>query len=249
MIVRWALAAVVACSGAWAWADEVVGEETVVSEPVPAKSQQTAHSVVSVVDGDTVRLRIDGDTVIVRLLGVDTPELGLEGRSAEPYGQQATMFLTNLLMGESVYVQHDPGQPSRDVYGRPLVYLFRAPEGLFVNLEVVRQGYGRAYIERPLQHGDLLGFYERRARASRKGIWLGWVDTTTTVGPRTGSSRGPRPDGGSIRRPQSTDRVYVTDSGDKFHRPSCQHLSKSSIRTTRGEAVARQYQPCDTCKP
>ncbi len=43
--------------------------------------------------------------------------------------------------------------------------------------------------------------------------------------------------------------VYVTKSGTKYHRESCTHLSKSKIQKTLTEAKAAGYGPCKTCKP
>ena len=51
--------------------------------------------------------------------------------------------------------------------------MFRAPDGLFVNLEIVRQGYGHAYVKYPFEHMELFRHYESRARRSGKGLWSG----------------------------------------------------------------------------
>lgn len=42
--------------------------------------------------------------------------------------------------------------------------------------------------------------------------------------------------------------VYVTKSGAKYHRSSCQFLSKSKISISLAAAKAR-YGPCSVCKP
>ena len=60
------------------------------------------------------------------------------------FGKEATAFTRNLLLGELVYLRFDGDRTEK--YGRLLAYLYRAPDGLFVNLEVVRQGYGRVYF-------------------------------------------------------------------------------------------------------
>ena len=43
--------------------------------------------------------------------------------------------------------------------------------------------------------------------------------------------------------------VYVTKTGEKYHRSSCRYLSRSKIKTTLGEAKRRGYTPCKVCKP
>ena len=46
----------------------------------------------------------------------------------------------------------------------------------------------------------------------------------------------------------STETVYVTKSGTKYHKAGCQSLSNSSIPMNRTEA-AQKYGPCGICKP
>ena len=43
--------------------------------------------------------------------------------------------------------------------------------------------------------------------------------------------------------------VYITETGSKYHRSSCRHLSKSKIETTLSRAKANGYEPCGTCNP
>jgi hypothetical protein len=42
--------------------------------------------------------------------------------------------------------------------------LYRAPDGLFVNLEIVHQGYGRALTVFPFKYMELFRRHERAAR-------------------------------------------------------------------------------------
>ena len=43
--------------------------------------------------------------------------------------------------------------------------------------------------------------------------------------------------------------VYVTKTGEKYHRETCRYLSKSKIKTTLGEAKREGYTACKVCKP
>ena len=108
----------------------------------PDFSQLTALPVVRVVDGDTI---IVGNGIKVRLIGVDTPETVHPSKPVERYGKEASRFTDNLLKGEKVYLVSDPGGDKIDKYGRTLAHVYRAPDGLFVNAEIIRQGYGHAY--------------------------------------------------------------------------------------------------------
>ena len=44
------------------------------------------------------------------------------------------------------------------------------------------------------------------------------------------------------------EKVFVTKTGEKYHRESCRSLSKSKIEISLKEAVPR-YGPCKNCQP
>ncbi|MBM3327267.1 MAG: thermonuclease [Calditrichaeota bacterium] len=138
----------------------------------PIFKGKTAVSVARVVDGDTVILLLEGKEHRVRLLGVDTPESVKPDTPPEPGGVEAGRFLKNLLNGEKVYVEYEAaGKASKDRYGRDLAYLYRAPDGLFVNQEIVRQGYGRVYRQAKFKYRDEFIRLEATAKAGQKGMW------------------------------------------------------------------------------
>jgi micrococcal nuclease len=148
----------------------VIAQRAVPEIPRPDFSSLVTAEVVRIVDGDTIVIRLGREETTVRLIGVDTPETVHPRRPVEAYGKEASRFLTNLLAGESVYIESEPGNPV-DRYGRTLGYLYRVPDGLFVNLEIVRQGYGHAYTKYPFEHIDLFRFYETKAREAGRGLW------------------------------------------------------------------------------
>ncbi len=43
--------------------------------------------------------------------------------------------------------------------------------------------------------------------------------------------------------------VYITKTGEKYHKESCRYLSKSSIKVSRKEALKNGYTACKVCKP
>ncbi len=142
----------------------------VIPIPVLDFADDIAHEVIRIVDGDTVIIDYEGTETSVRLIGVDTPETVHPRIPEEEYGKEASMFTRNLLQGEHVYLRFDP-QNTTDIFGRTLAYLYRAPDGLFVNLEIVRQGYGHAYTDFPFEQEALFVHYGERARLTMKGLW------------------------------------------------------------------------------
>lgn len=197
-----------------------------VAYPVENFSGDIAYRVLRVVDGDTVEIDYQGKATDVRLIGVDTPETVHPSKPVEAYGKEASNFTKNLLIGESVYLRFEVDRTDR--YGRLLAYLYRAPDGLFVNLEIVRQGYGHAYTRFPFKHLELFRHYGTKAREAGKGLY--------------GTPR-ERPE-----EPGETGRVYVTRTGKKYHLDGCNSLSKSKIPISLAEAK-QKYSPCNRCNP
>ena len=198
---------------------------TMPTYPVEDFTADTTYKVVKVIDGDTVKLDYNGKATNFRLIGVDTPETVHPHEPVEAFGKEASEFTRNLLLGESVYLRFDVEQT--DLYGRQLAYLYRAPDGLFVNLEIVRQGYGRTYTGFPFKHMKLFQHYGDRARKAAKGLYR---------------------DDGPAADTKSQSLVYVTRTGKKYHRDGCLSLSKSRIPISLVDAQ-QKYSPCGRCNP
>jgi len=43
--------------------------------------------------------------------------------------------------------------------------------------------------------------------------------------------------------------VYITKTGEKYHKAGCQYLKKSQIKTTKKDAIKNGYGACKVCKP
>jgi hypothetical protein len=59
------------------------------------------------------------------------------------------------------------------------------------------------------------------------------------------SARSP---GVAARQDPATITVYVTRTGEKYHRDGCRYLSRSRIPMPLKEA-AKRFAPCSVCKP
>jgi micrococcal nuclease len=124
------------------------------------------HGVVErVIDGDTVVLTGIGH---VRLIGVDTPESKHPQKPVEAYAREATAFLEQLVLRQTVRLEYD--QPGRDRYGRLLAYL-RIEDGRDVSAEIIKQGYGFAYVKYPFARMQEYRALERQARDAGRGLW------------------------------------------------------------------------------
>ena len=170
--------------------------------------------VLKVIDVATVEIHYEDSPKVVKLIGVKVPEAMHPDNPLETARAAALAFLHNLLLGESVYLHFEGDAPEQ-------AYLYRAPDELFVNLEVVRQGYAQVNAQATFKHFELFVHYEERARTAEKGLWA--------------------PIGQGIL-PDDDTQVYVTRSGGKFHRENCVFLKrskrKSAIRLGVGETNA-----------
>lgn len=124
-------------------------------------------TVVSITDGDTLRLDIDGSELRVRLIGIDTPEVYPE---VQCFGPEADSALAALAPPGSV-IGYAYDQDPRDRYDRELLYLFTT-DGTSINRELVAQGYARAVLFEPNDlYWDDLQAAERSAKERRLGLW------------------------------------------------------------------------------
>ncbi|WP_018296109.1 thermonuclease family protein [Corynebacterium lubricantis] len=97
--------------------------------------------VEKIIDGDTIDVRQNGETTRIRLLNVDTPEIGRDGKPSECLAQEARDYLADLLgVGTEVTLEYDVERT--DKYGRTLAGVYK--EDSLVNAEVAREGLGVA---------------------------------------------------------------------------------------------------------
>jgi len=137
----------------------------------PAPSPQSNEAVITrVIDGDTVDLQ-DGRRV--RLIGIDTPEMGYSPRAQsegvnDPFAEEAKAFLRE--QAEARPVRLEFGPEAEDQYGRTLAYLF-LEDGTNLNAELLRRGLARAY--RGFEHPRLEEFLalEAEAQETERGLW------------------------------------------------------------------------------
>ena len=128
-------------------------------------------TVEFVIDGDTVDFLFDGVEERVRLIGIDTPETKRPNEPVECFGPEATAFVQQLLpVGTPVRVERDV--VNRDDYGRLLGYVYRADDGIFVNYEIMRQGFAQTLSIPPNDlYADMFADAARAAEADDVGLW------------------------------------------------------------------------------
>jgi micrococcal nuclease len=134
----------------------------------PSSGQRLEGSVIRVVDGDTIHVKLGERVEKVRYIGVNTPELHHPTRGEEPGGRAAAAVNRRLVGGQRVRLEHDV--QSRDRHGRLLAYVWIGE--LMVNAELIRLGYAQVMTVPPnVRHQDLFLKLQREARDAGRGLW------------------------------------------------------------------------------
>ena len=181
------------------------------------------HRVRWVDDGDTVVL---ADGRRVRYAGINAPEVAHENSPAERFGPEARDFNGKLVLMNKVGLEFD--REKNDQYGRVLAYVF-LQDGIFVNAELVKNGYAYYVFRRPnTKYDPLLLRCQREAMSKRVGMWQRFPDQK---GPFLGNSRSRR-----------------------FHRMMCNFGKATSTKhriffKDKYEAFWAGYSPCKSCNP
>lgn len=119
-----------------------------------------------VIDGDTLVLQ-NKDTI--RLVGINTPELGHGKFPDEPFAREAQAFLEKKIEGK--YIQLERGQEAKDRHGRWLAHV-STKDGDNLQIQMLERGLGFAIaVGNNLDFIDPYLAAEKQARATSKGVW------------------------------------------------------------------------------
>lgn len=115
-----------------------------------------------IIDGDTIEVQIGDQTYCVSYLGSDAPE------ADQPGGSEATEVNRQLVERQKVQLEKDVSD--RDQDGCLLRYVYVGE--LFVNAELVSQGYGLPVTAAPdVRYAELLLRLLHQARELERGLW------------------------------------------------------------------------------
>ena len=136
---------------------------------LPAGAQSAIEgTVVRIVDGDTIHVRLGERIEKVRYIGVNTPEVHHPRKGEEPGGRAASLLNRQLVSGRRVRLELDA--QSHDRYGRLLAYVW--VDDTMINAELVRRGFAQVMTIPPnVRHQSLFLKLQREAREARRGFW------------------------------------------------------------------------------
>lgn len=140
------------------------------SAPKPSKFDFCAPlKLVEVADGDTLQITSlsKKDFKRIRLIGIDTPEMG-----QKPFGEQAKNYLQQILKTSNEQkVCCKQGDDPTDKYGRTLAYCWAGDK--FLNAAMVEGGQAVAFFvgEKNNQYKNLFVSLEEQAQEQELGIY------------------------------------------------------------------------------
>ncbi|HEX5394977.1 MAG TPA: thermonuclease family protein [Candidatus Saccharimonadales bacterium] len=135
-----------------------------------AKVQPGLYDVTKFVDGDTISVNMNGTEETIRFIGVDTPETHRPETPVQCFGPQAADYTKSLIGRNKVRLEADPLNTNRDRYGRLLRYVY-LPDNTLVEAQLIKNGYGFAYISFPFEKRDEFAGYETAAKNDNLGLW------------------------------------------------------------------------------
>ena len=132
------------------------------------KQYHETVQVAHVYDGDTIKL-VDGRKL--RLIGINTPERGRDGKQNEPFYQSAKNQLQQIIKKNKNKIKIVFGKDKQDRYKRFLTHIF-SMNNENITATLIKNGMGFTIAVPP--NVQLLSCYqnaEREAQKHKRGIW------------------------------------------------------------------------------
>ncbi len=188
------------------------------------------YSVISIVDGDTVKVNINGTVETLRLIGIDTPETVDPRKPVQCFGKEASNKAKELLSGKKVRIEKDVTQGERDKYNRLLAYIYREDE-LFYNKYMIEQGYAHEYTYSiPYKYQTEFKAVQKSAETSKVGLWspdtCNGDTTTSTQTKQSTSATNETSDGKFYTSSHYSSKYYYPESCDPW-----KDLSPSNLKS------------------
>jgi len=207
----------------------VIASTLLVGGPAEATKLGPSYRVAGVSDGDTVKVAVRGKVERVRLIGIDTPELGRDGWPDQCHAQAARRAMTKLVKGKRVHLVRDATQANRDTYGRLLRYVYTSRGKVDVGKRLLTRGDGREFTyDNSYRHRSSYRSAERRAQRAGRGVW--------------GSCPSENPVGSPVPPPSPTSpgtcliKGNIANDGERiYHLPGQQYYRVTVITPAKGE--------------
>ena len=207
--------------------------------PFDGYAGQLTGKVVKIHTGDTIEILADGGPVRIHLYGIHCPE------KDQPLGKEAMQYTSDLVYGKVVTVHITNTDRRSGKTGAVML-----PGGKSLNSELVKAGLAW-WNKQNAPDDKVLQTLENSAKSNRLGLWLipepvplrG--DEQSTIN----DSPGQIPQNSPPRQYDDDTTVFITSTGEKYHRHGCRYLIESMIPISLGEARMSGLVTCPRCGP
>lgn len=197
------------------------------SSSVTTLAQNEAIKVLSVVDGDTIKIKIGTKSETVRIIGIDTPETVDPRKPVQCYGKEASAKMKSLVNGKTITLEKNPAE-ERDKYQRLLRYVWL--NGADVGAKMIQDGFAFSYKQYPHPKLDAYNKLEQAARTAGKGLWGKACSSTAAATSKSSSS--------STARSSCVIKGNISSSREKiYHLPGCKSYNQTIIDPSAGEQM------------
>ncbi len=192
----------------------------------PKVVEELSGKVISVTDGDTIKVLVNKETVTVRLEGIDAPESG------QSFGKKAKEALAGLVAGKTVTVK----KTGADKYKRTLGIVIVGD--VDASAKLLEDGW--AWHFKKYNDEERLAKLEEAARKAKRGLWAD--ENPLAPWDYRARQKAPQADPGG---PKEQKMLYwLNTSSDVRHNEHCEHFQK----TKRGRlCTADEGKPCGLC--
>lgn len=123
---------------------------------------------MKIFDGDTIKAAGLDLIFTIRLVGIDSPEIGFNGQKTQAFAQKSKEYLINLLNNKMIMLK----SYGTGGYNRQLAEVFIDDKN--INIEMIRAGLAEVYKGRRPKNFDPQIYIqeESRARQAGKGMWI-----------------------------------------------------------------------------
>ncbi len=125
-------------------------------------------TVIHVYDGDTIKATENGNEIIIRLAGIDAPEISNKKHlPGMPFCMKSKEYLSSLVFNKTVFIKFY----GKDAAGKSLGEIFAGKVN--INIEMINAGLAEVYRGAPARNLDISAYRnaEKTAKESIKGIW------------------------------------------------------------------------------
>ena len=174
----------------------------------PKVVEELSGKIVSITDGDTIKVLVGKESVTIRLEGIDAPE------KSQSFGSKSKDALATMVFGQTVTVK----KTGKDQYSRSLGFVF--VDDLDVNAQMIQDGW--AWHFKKYNDEERLAVLEDEARNEKRGLWA----DPNPLAPWEFRARKKTPEAD----PDSTTtkkRYWLNTSSNVRHNERCEHFQKT----------------------